>query len=61
MAVLTLHRQGHSSRKIAKDLEIGRTAAIEIIRSGAVASVRRAKAHRLDAVREALRELHLEC
>ena len=61
IAVLTLHRQGHGSRKIAKDLEIGRTAVLEIIRSGQAGTVRRGKAHRLDPVIEVLRELHLSC
>ena len=33
-AVLTLHKQGHGSRKIAKDLKIGRNAVREVIASG---------------------------
>lgn len=59
--MLTLHQQGHGSRKIAKDLEIGRTSVLEIIRSKQAATARRGKVHRLEPVMGVLRELHLSC
>jgi transcriptional regulator len=34
MAVLTLRKQGHGSRKIARDLGVGRNAVREVIASG---------------------------
>jgi len=62
MAVLTLDKQGHSSRKIAKDLDLGRNAVREIIASGrAQVMARRGKPHRLEPFVDILRELHAEC
>jgi transposase len=62
MAVLTLHGQGHSSRKIAKDLELGRNVVREIIASGrAQVATRQGKPHRLEPFVEKLRGLHAEC
>ena len=34
MAVLTLRKQGHGSRRIARDLGVGRNAVREVIASG---------------------------
>lgn len=61
-AVLTLHGQGHSSRKIAKDLGLGRNAVREIIAGGrAQVASRRGKPHRLEPFVEKLQALHAEC
>lgn len=61
-AILALHQQGHGSRKIAKDLEVSRTAVREVIASGSArASRRQLKAHRLEPLTGALRELHASC
>ncbi len=62
MAVLTLKGQGHSSRKIAQDLELGRNAVREIIASGrAQVAARQGKPHRLEPYIDGLRALHTEC
>ena len=62
MAVLTLHGQGHSTRKIAKDLGLWRGAVREIIGSGrAPVLARKGKPHRLEPFVDALRGLHAEC
>ncbi len=61
-AVLTLHRQGHGSRKIAKDLGVGRNAVREVIASGRSQVLRRqVTPHRLEPLIPALRELHADC
>jgi transposase len=62
MAVLTLRKQGHGSRKIAKDLGLGRNAVREVIASGRAEVVRRqGPLHRLEPFVESLRQLHVEC
>ena len=61
-AVLSLHKQGHGSRKIAKDLKIGRNAVREVIASGrAEVQPRQGPPHRLEPFVESLRQLHAEC
>ena len=61
MAVLTLQKQGHGSRKIARDLGVGRNAVREVIASGR-AEVARGKGppHRLEPFVESLRKMHGE-
>ena len=62
MAVLTLHRQGHGSRKIAKDLGVGRSTVVRVIASGqGQVGRRQGRPHRLEPYTQALRKLHAEC
>lgn len=62
VAVLTLHKQGHGSRKIAKDLGVGRSAVKEVILSGRSEVRRRlGPPHRLEPHVENLRQLHGTC
>ena len=60
-AILTLHGQGHGSRKIARDLGVSRTAVKEVLASGRKEVSPAARSHRLDGMRAALRELHGKC
>ena len=60
-AILTLHGRGHGSRKIARDMGVSRTAVMEVLSSGRREVLPSVRAHRLDGVREALRELHGCC
>lgn len=61
-AILTLHAQGHGSRKIANDLSVGRNAVRQVIASGRTQALkRRNKPHWLEPHIDGLRELHGEC
>jgi len=61
-AILTLQRQGHGSRKIAKDLGVSRKSVRKVIADQEVlVPARQQKAHRLEAWIPQLRELYVEC
>lgn len=62
-AILALHRQGHGSRAIAKDLGVSRAAVRGVIASGQAEVPRRdvRPRHRLEDWVEAIRDLHAEC
>jgi len=62
MAILTLHGQGHGSRKIAKDLGVGRSTVQRVVASGQEQAGRRqVQPHRLEPYVQALMTLHAEC
>ena len=60
-AILRLHQQGHSSRKIAEDLRISRGSVKAVIRSGAVECAQIERSSVLEEHLEAVQALHARC
>ena len=60
-AILLLHAQGHSLRKIARDVQVSRHSVSEVIRSGQAQVPVIERAHPLNPHLEAVRELYTKC
>ena len=60
-AILLLHAQGHSLRKIAKDVQVSRHSVREVIRSGQAQVPAILRNHPLDPHLDAVRELYTKC
>ena len=58
---MLLHAQGHSLRKIAKDVQVSRHSVREVIRSGQAQVPAIVRDHPLDPHLEAVRELYTKC
>lgn len=60
-AILLLYKQGHSLRKIAKDVQVSRNSVREVIHSGQAEVPQVQREHPLGPHLEAVRALHVKC
>ena len=60
-AILLLHQQGHSLRKIAKDVQVSRNSVRDVIASGQAEVPQVERAHPLGPHAEAVRALYVKC
>lgn len=60
-AILRLNKEGHGSRKIAKDLGISRTSVREVIESGSSELPKRERSRILESDVELIREIYQDC
>jgi transposase len=60
-AILLLHKQGHSLRKIAKDVDVSRNSVREVIGSGLAQVPYTLRPHVLDPHLDTIRSLYVDC